>query len=42
MNGMVGLTFSCDGSHYMSADEFLEKNLSFWVGTLASRPESAA
>jgi len=36
MNGMLGLTFSCDGSHYMPAEEFLEKNLSFWVGTLAS------
>jgi hypothetical protein len=36
MNGMLGLTFSCDGSHYMPADEFLEKNLSFWVGTLGA------
>lgn len=34
MNGLVGLTFSCDGSHYMPVDEFLEKDLSFWVGTL--------
>lgn len=34
-NGMVGLTFSCDGSHYMRYDEFLEKNLSFWIGTAA-------
>jgi hypothetical protein len=33
MNGMVGLTFSCDGSHYMSVQEFLEKDLSFWIGT---------
>ncbi len=32
-NGMVSLTFSCDGSHYMPWDEFLEKNLSFWVGS---------
>ncbi|MEW5788978.1 MAG: PDC sensor domain-containing protein [Pseudomonadota bacterium] len=32
-NGMVGLTFSCDGSHYMPWDEFLEKSLSFWTGT---------
>jgi hypothetical protein len=32
-NGMVGLTFSCDGSHYMPWDEFLDKNLGFWVGT---------
>ena len=33
MNGMIGLTFSCDGSHYMSVQEFLEKDLSFWIGT---------
>jgi len=34
MNGMLGLTFSCDGSHYMPVNEFLEKDLSFWLGTL--------
>ncbi|MBW9257306.1 MAG: hypothetical protein K1566_08530 [Candidatus Thiodiazotropha sp. (ex. Lucinisca nassula)] len=33
MNGMLGLTFSCDGSHYMPVEEFLTKNLSFWLGT---------
>jgi hypothetical protein len=33
MNGMVGLTFSCDGSHYMSVDEFLDKDTGFWFGT---------
>ncbi len=32
-NGLVGLTFSCDGSHYMPWDEFLDKDLGFWVGT---------
>lgn len=32
INGMVGLNFSCDGSHYMRFDEFLEKNLDFWFG----------
>lgn len=32
VNGMVGLNFSCDGSHYMSHKEFLEKNLTFWFG----------
>ena len=32
MNGMIGLTFSCDGSHYMSVQEFLAKDLSFWLG----------
>jgi hypothetical protein len=34
-NGMVSLTFSCDGSHYMRYDEFLQKNISFWVGSAA-------
>jgi hypothetical protein len=33
INGMVGLNFSCDGSHYMRFDEFLEKNLDFWFGS---------
>ncbi len=32
VNGMVGLNFSCDGSHYMNYNEFLEKNMSFWFG----------
>lgn len=29
-NGMVSLTFSCDGSHYMHYFEFLLKDTSFW------------
>jgi len=33
MNDMVGLTFSCDGSHYMSVEEFLAHDMSFWLGT---------
>ena len=32
INALVGLTFSCDGSHYMPVDEFLAKDLSFWYG----------
>lgn len=32
INGMVGLTFSCDGSHYMPVDEFLERDVGFWLG----------
>ena len=32
-NGMVGLNFSCDGSHYMHWKEFLDKNVGFWLGT---------
>jgi len=34
-NGLVSLTFSCDGSHYMSWQEFLDKDMSFWVGCAA-------
>ena len=34
-NGLVGLTFSCDGSHYMPWREFLDKSLGFWLGTSA-------
>lgn len=34
INGMVGLTFSCDGSHYMPSEEFLAKDDSFWFGSL--------
>jgi hypothetical protein len=29
-NGLVGLTFSCDGSHYLPWDEFLNKGHNFW------------
>jgi hypothetical protein len=32
-NGMVSLTFSCDGSHYLRYDEFLGKHAAFWFGT---------
>ncbi|NWG85902.1 MAG: hypothetical protein HXY26_00020 [Hydrogenophilaceae bacterium] len=30
-NGVVGLTFSCDGSHYVPVNEFLDKGAEFWV-----------
>jgi hypothetical protein len=33
-NGMISLTFSCDGSHYMSWQEFLDKDESFWFGAV--------
>jgi hypothetical protein len=32
-NGMISLTFSCDGTHYMRWDEFLGKSTPFWFGT---------
>ncbi len=31
-NGIVGLTFSCDGSHYIPYDEFLKMDDNFWIG----------
>ncbi len=35
-NGIVGLTFSCDGSHYMPWDEFLKMDVAFWLGTASA------
>jgi hypothetical protein len=35
-NGVVGLTFSCDGSHYIPVDEFLDKGQEFWMGNALS------
>jgi len=32
INGMVGLNFSCDGSHYLPAREFLESPYTRWFG----------
>jgi hypothetical protein len=34
-NGMVSLTFSCDGTHYMDYLEFLLKDTAFWFGAAA-------
>ena len=31
-NGIVGLTFSCDGSHYIPYAEFTKMDYAFWVG----------
>lgn len=31
-NGIVGLNFSCDGSHYVPADQFLARDSGFWEG----------
>lgn len=32
MNAMIGLNFSCDGTHYMTVDDFLSKDIEFWFG----------
>ncbi len=34
-NGLISLTFSCDGSHYMTYKEFIDKNVNFWLGSVA-------
>lgn len=31
INGRIGLTLSCDGSQYLSADEFLNHDLTYWL-----------
>ncbi len=31
VNGFVGLSFSCDGSHYLTVDEFLNHDLGYWL-----------
>jgi hypothetical protein len=31
-NGIVGLNFSCDGSHYIPVDQFLARDSAFWEG----------
>ncbi|HEY9149151.1 MAG TPA: PDC sensor domain-containing protein [Gammaproteobacteria bacterium] len=35
-NGMVSLTFSCDGSHYLPWEEFLNKEHAFWASHLTT------
>ncbi|MES9873539.1 MAG: PDC sensor domain-containing protein [Candidatus Sedimenticola sp. PURPLELP] len=39
-NGLVALNFSCDGSHYLRWDEFLDPQHTFWAGNIdsTSRP----
>jgi len=32
VNGFVGLNFSCDGTHYLTYDDFLSRGLEFWFG----------
>ncbi len=35
-NGMVSLTFSCDGSHYIPWEEFLNREHAFWSAQVTS------
>lgn len=41
VNGKIGLNFSCDGTHYLSYDEFLSKGLAFWIGSASKQAEPA-
>ncbi|MEJ2359969.1 MAG: hypothetical protein P8Z75_00880 [Gammaproteobacteria bacterium] len=41
INGRIGLSFSSDGSHYMSSDEFLNHDLNYWLD-LDDQPEELA
>ncbi|MCW8948090.1 MAG: PDC sensor domain-containing protein [Sedimenticola sp.] len=35
-NGLIGLNFSCDGSHYIPWDDFLDPSNAFWSGAISS------
>lgn len=35
-NDLVGLNFSCDGTHYLGVGDFLARGMAFWVGEAAS------
>jgi len=35
-NGLVSLTFSCDGSHYIPWEEFLDRGHAFWTSQVSS------
>lgn len=36
VNGFVGLNFSCDGTHYLTHEDFLSRGLDFWFGAASS------
>jgi hypothetical protein len=36
INGMVALNFSCDGSHYIPVEKFLDQGVEFWMGSAGS------
>ena len=42
MNGLVGLIFSSDGSHYLPVGEFLDKDRRFWMEYLKHLHQGAA
>ena len=40
INGMIGLTFSCDGAHYMHVEEFLDRGIAFWLSSATCSAET--
>ncbi len=40
VNGFVGLNFSCDGTHYLTYDDFLGRGLDFWFGATSETDEA--
>ncbi len=42
VNGFVGLNFSCDGTHYLTYDDFLNRGLEFWFGATTETDEAKA
>lgn len=41
-NGLIGLNFSCDGSHYIPWSDFLNPENAFWSGSIASTSRPAS
>ncbi len=41
-NGLIGLNFSCDGSHYIPWSDFLDPGNAFWSGDIGSTNRPAA
>lgn len=42
VNGIVGLTFSCDGSHYMHYSEFLTWDIDKWYGFSGQKDDASS
>lgn len=42
VNGFIGLNFSCDGTHYLTYDDFLNRGLDFWFGTNITSTNASA
>ncbi len=41
VNGFISLNFSCDGTHYLTYDDFLARGLDFWFGAASDGEEKS-